>query len=151
MEIVKKNLMSIIFGVLALAAVVAAFFPLGGFWTDLHTRAQARTSAFTDAKNLLSKPRTLPVITPAGEPENLPVFPNQKIIDAAKKQLGVVKENSDRFLKQAVQASERKPLVDNVLPGTIANPAAEFARHASRGHDRLDRLQIHHRPVAGTI
>jgi len=130
MEIVKKNLISIICGVIALAAAVTAFFPLGGFWTDLHDRAQARTGAFSEAKGLATKDRALPVVTPDGEAQKLllsgqPVFPNNNIIEAAKAQLGVVKENSDRFLAQAVQASERKPLVDNVLPGTSANPAAE--------------------------
>jgi|GEM_PF-3020731 len=132
MEIVKKNLMSIIFGVIALAAVVTAFFPLGGFWTTLQESAKGRAGKFDEAKDLASKERNLPVVTPTGEPKKLEkdgvaVFPNTNVIEAAKVQLGIVKENSEKFLTTAVQASERKPLVENVLPGLSPNPPAQIA------------------------
>jgi hypothetical protein len=131
MEIVKKNLISIICGVVALAAIVSAFYPLGGMWSTLQSDAQSRAGVFTEVKNLMNKDRTLPVVNASGgEAQKLqlngqPLFPNPNVIEAAKTQLGIVKDNSDKFLQAAVQASERKPLVEGALPGNNPNPALE--------------------------
>lgn len=114
MEIVKKNLISIICGVVALAAIVSAFYPLGGMWSTLQSNAQSRAGVFTEVKNLMNKDRTLPVVNASGgEAQKLqlnsqPLFPNPNVIEAAKTQLGIVKDNSDKFLQAAVPASENQ-------------------------------------------
>ena len=49
MDIIKKNLISIIFGVIAIVAIVASFYPLGGFFTDLQSSMTAREAQFKKA------------------------------------------------------------------------------------------------------
>src|SRR4051812_42547258 len=82
MEIVKKNLVSIICGVVALLALVAVFvWPLDGYYEDLQTKTKKRADVQGKATGLLNKTRTLPVFdpnSPTGKP--LPKFPSQQII-----------------------------------------------------------------------
>src|SRR3954468_10417833 len=77
MQIVKKNIVSIIFGVIAILAVVAAFYPMGGQFDGLKEKLEKRKAVARDAKSILDKPRELPVVfvddTSARTP--LPIFP----------------------------------------------------------------------------
>ena len=63
MDIVKKNLVSIICGVIALVALVAVFvWPLNGYYDTLHTKATARAAIYAKAEGLMNKTRSLPVL-----------------------------------------------------------------------------------------
>ncbi len=57
MEIVKKNILSIICGVIALLAVVALFWPISGMYADAQTVLDGRKKAFTDIVSLKQSPR----------------------------------------------------------------------------------------------
>src|SRR5258705_10592793 len=101
MEMVKKNLVSIICGVVALAALVAAFvWPLDGYFSDLKARVDKRAALEKKVQALVNKPRTLPVFTmdpskPDGD--RLTKFPSREIIKKgtdAQKQVRTQSEKS---------------------------------------------------------
>ena len=62
MEIVKKNILSIICGVVALLALVAVFvYPLDGFYEKLSQEAKQRADVQAKVQGLRNKIRSLPV------------------------------------------------------------------------------------------
>jgi hypothetical protein len=130
MEIVKKNIFSIILGVIAIAAVVANFYPMSGKYEELKNTAQARAQVDQDLKSLLNKPRNLPVMTEGGQPQPLGHFPTQKIIDAGKKATEDIAKGSQALLDNVVKLNTHEPLVARSLPGVLGDPvpAGEFAR-----------------------
>src|SRR5580658_11353493 len=82
LEVVKKNLLSILSGVVAIAAVVATYWPVGGMFQTLQAASDARGAVYTELEGLLTKPRQLPLTDPANtQQEPLKAFPNQKTID----------------------------------------------------------------------
>src|SRR5437762_6944927 len=81
MEIVKKNIVSIICGVVALAAVVVAFTFVSGKMSELQRSAEARKAAHDSLRTLLTKPRELPVVDPDNPTAaKLDKFPSDSII-----------------------------------------------------------------------
>jgi hypothetical protein len=105
MEIVKKNLVSIICGVVALAALVAAFvWPLDGYFTDLKARVDKRAALEKKVQALINKPRTLPVFTmdpskPDGD--RLTKFPSREIIRKGTDAQKQVRTQSDKVYDAA--------------------------------------------------
>ncbi len=59
MDFVKKNLVSLICGTIALVAIIATFFPLSGYFTELNKKLAQRTTEIAKINGLLKKPRTL--------------------------------------------------------------------------------------------
>ncbi|HEY7118430.1 MAG TPA: hypothetical protein VH475_17710 [Tepidisphaeraceae bacterium] len=86
MEIVKKNLFSIICGVVAVAAVVAVFvWPLNGYFDELSQKAQARAAVYGKIDTLTRKTRSLPVFDPKNpEAGTLTRFPSNTLIKRGK-------------------------------------------------------------------
>src|SRR4051812_33050911 len=81
MEIVKKNILSIICGVVALLALVASVWPLGGMKDTLNTELTARTAVYSSLQSLKGKTRHAPVVNPDNpESETLSRFPNDDLI-----------------------------------------------------------------------
>src|SRR5437773_711728 len=102
MELVKKNLISIILGIVAILAVVANFYPMTGMYAELKGKAEARARIDGELKNLLKKPRTLPALTEGGQPQPLNAFPTQRIIDLGKEATKKVSEGSMKLLDDVV-------------------------------------------------
>jgi len=130
MDIVKKNLVSIILGVVALAAVVANFYPMTGMYEELHGKADARAKIDGDLKGLLSKPRTLPSLTEGGQTQPLQYFPTPRIIEQGKEATKKVSDGSMALLDGVVKMNVHEPLFPGALPGQMGDPvsAGEFAR-----------------------
>ena len=61
MDIVKKNLVSIICGVIAIVAIVATFYPMNGEFDKLNKQLVERNTAYTTAEQILAKTRQMPV------------------------------------------------------------------------------------------
>ena len=116
MDIVKKNLFSIILAVLAVAAVVANFYPMGGKYEQLHTQAQARAAMDTSLKSLLNKQRNLPVTNPqGGEAQPLGHFPTPKIIEEGKAATEKISKGSQDLLDGVVKLNLHQPLVEDFV------------------------------------
>src|SRR6476659_220046 len=105
MEIVKKNLVSIICGVVAVMALVAVFvWPLDGYYETLKTKAENRAKVQGKISALLSKPRTVPVFDPNNPTATtLTSFPSAAVIARAKTATQGIAGTSDKVVSLAVQ------------------------------------------------
>src|SRR3954462_12837352 len=98
MDIVKKNLVSIVCGVLALVALVAVFvWPLNGYYDTLHSKVAARAAVYSKVDGLMNKPRSLPVLDLSHpEPLKLTKFPSRDVIRVGEAAQQGVKTESER-------------------------------------------------------
>src|SRR4051812_39726187 len=109
MDIIKKNLVSVICGVIALAALVAVFiWPLDGYFTSLNTKATQRAAKQQTIDGLLKKARKMPVFDPDNPTEdNLSRFPSAAVIKlGANAQKGVGKQSTQMY-SAAVSLNQR--------------------------------------------
>src|SRR5438309_90020 len=108
MEIVKKNLVSIIFALIAILAVVASFWPLGGYFTELQNAVGQREAAWKKAKDIYGKKHTLPVTNLSGDgtPKDLNVFPMPRITKDAKEFMNSLVSESKGVFAAAVDMNK---------------------------------------------
>ena len=143
MEIVKKNLVSIICGVIALMALVAVFvWPLDGYYDALRTKADNRAKVQGKISGLLSKSRTVPVFDPNNPTATtLTAFPSKVVIDRAKVATQGVAGTSDKVVSSAIQLNEfgHELVLPNSLPTPINQPIAIKFRRVLQ--DALDELR----------
>ncbi len=131
MVFVKKNLLSLICATIALIAIIATFFPLGGYFTAMRTTMTARAQDVGKIDRLMKQPRVLPAIDLRNlQARPLEQFPTQKVIDWGTHQAGDLKKAADQMFKKAVEINSnniqprtpRAALVDGVLPAPTGNP-----------------------------
>src|SRR4051812_42376626 len=102
LEPVKKNGVAIACGVVAIAAVVLAFYPIGGKRQELQTAVSSSASMVGQIDGQLHKTRTLPAID-GGEPKQLEKFPNETIIKDGTALVAAVSKQSGDLLNAAVR------------------------------------------------
>ena len=126
MEIVKKNILSIICGVVAIVALVAVFlWPLDGYFEDLRQSAEKRAQVQSKIRTLLEKPRNLPIPDPNSTvPVKLTRFPSNEIIKLGKSVTVKVHAESDKMYEQAVDLNRRPLLLPGTLPIAANQPLA---------------------------
>jgi hypothetical protein len=111
----------------AIAAIVAVFWPISGYFTDLQTQADARKAAFSTARSLLLKPRTLPVLDPQStDPQPLPVFPTDAVFHRGSIATDALKKESQDMLTLATGMIVHQPLVPGALPAGGTVVATQF-------------------------
>ena len=127
MELVKKNIISIVCGVIALAAVVVYFvWVSGSLYPDLQTQAKSRQSNYDTLVNLMGKTRNLPVVSlKSSEPVPLPNYPTVPVIARAKEVTGTLSGQAKQITDVAVKMNERPPLVP-VFPKLDDNKKFQF-------------------------
>jgi hypothetical protein len=81
MEIVKKNLVSILCLVVALLAVAGTFYPLGSKFDSLRDEVDTSAQAAAQLERLKSTPRTIPGIGTNGTSIPLPCYPTQDVFN----------------------------------------------------------------------
>lgn len=129
MDLVKKNIPIIICVVVALAAIIADIYPLGGFREDLQQKATARAGEYGALNGILTKSRTLPIVEPgASEARPMEVFPTEAVIAAGKAVTEQVAGSSDALLENVVKRTQRAPLVPGALPAPQFVQADAFKR-----------------------
>lgn len=122
MEIVKKNLISIICGVVALAALVVGLFMVPGRAGELQAKVDERKAAHDQLAELLNKPRQLPVVNPDNPAaENLQQFPSQSIITQGDEITKRVEAESKAILEAAVKMNAHK-VADGLPPSALPSP-----------------------------
>jgi len=125
MEIVKKNMLSIICGVIALLAIAAIPLFIRSQQTALQTKLKERETTFTKLNEVLHKPRHLPVVNAdanAAVPE-LNGFPAEPVIKSGKEAIAKVQAQSMELEKAANEMNKHTLLV----PGSLPNPTDTFA------------------------
>ena len=141
MDIVKKNLVSIICGVIALVAVVAVFvWPLNGYYDTLHSKAAARAAIYSKVDGLMTKSRSLPVLD-FNHPEagKLTKFPSREVIKVGEAAQQGVKTESEKVYNFAWNLNLKGHGLN--VPGSLPAPAPvtaiNFRRDIKAQYDRL--------------
>src|SRR2546423_12020993 len=103
MEIVKKNILSIVCGLIAIAAVVAYFvYVNGSLYPDLQREAKSRETQYNTLVNLIGKNRNLPVVQlENADPTPLPTYPTAPVIDRARQITGKLTGQAQQHLAAA--------------------------------------------------
>jgi hypothetical protein len=117
MEMVKKNLFSIICGVIAILAVSALFWPISGLYTNLSSVLQARIDVSGKLDSLTNQQRSMPLLDPnETTAEPLEVFPTQQVIDAGTAATAKVSDQAKKMMDLATQTNQHTPLLAGELP-----------------------------------
>ncbi len=117
MAIVKKNLISIICGVIALGAIVASFMPLGSQVQQVQADLDKAKQTNEQIQGENNKQRKMPVVDPTKtEADELPIFPSQPVIDQGKKIVAEMQKESITMRDAAVAMNKHTLLVPQSLP-----------------------------------
>lgn len=127
MEIVKKHILSVICGVIALVALVLAFWPLGSMKETAQTELDKRASRYQQLQTLRTKQRHLPVLDiSTSEAPLLPGFPSDSAIKKAEQLAEKLRSEKNAVIAAAEAMNQREPLVPQSLPNAVQNTAFEF-------------------------
>jgi len=128
MEIVKKNILSIICGVVILLAIVALFWPISGIVAGAQAQANERQQELEKLTNLQKKQRKLPVVTldPNAPTTSLDQFPGPKVIEAGQSATKAMAEQSAAVLAAATAMNEHTLLVPKSLPTPLDRQKFDF-------------------------
>ena len=129
MEIVKRNLLSIICGVIALIAVVSIFFPMEGFYDDLAAKLQKSKTEEEAIKTQMGATFNLPTIDPKKtEPTPLPegAYPYTKLIEDGKKVVAELATQANELVNRSREFNKRPQLVEGALPNAVGAARSTF-------------------------
>jgi hypothetical protein len=116
-EFAKKHLMSIIYGVIALAAVGAIFWPINGLYDELKAKLEDRGKLAANLQQTLTKVRLTPVIPGEAEQQGkLEHFPTKQVIANWQAVTKQIHDESQQMFDAAVEMNKRPLLIPNVLP-----------------------------------
>lgn len=120
MELVKKNILSILCGVVALAAVAFYFIGVAPKFGALHEEAAARAAKVDEFKQIQSAQRTLPALG-EGQPKPLVIFPNKAAIGRVEQVVAQLHAQSQQIMDQAIGINRagRELLVQGTLPRPV--------------------------------
>jgi len=114
---VKKHAAPIACGVVALAAVIAGFFPLGGYKQELQASLNKSLGTKSAIDGMLSRSRNLPSVNPdVTEAKTLEKFPSASIIKSGNELVERVKAQTTGLLDEVVKRNAHALLVPNSLP-----------------------------------
>ena len=137
MEIIKKNIVSIIFALIAIAAMVAAFYPMSGNFEKLNQELADRKTKFQQAKAIAEKQRELPVVNVGennAERTPLGIFPMPSITKMAAGYMDKLVSQSQGVFVAAMQINQWECRMDDkggdVLEAVAAQFPVELARQA---------------------
>lgn len=127
MDIVKKNVVSIICGVIALAALVVGLVMIPGKAEALQKEVDARKAAHDSLAGLLHKERQLPVVNPDNPTqEKLTQFPSEAVIKKGTEITKAVENESNAMRNAAVEMNRHVLLEPNSLPSPSPTKAFAF-------------------------
>ena len=117
LQFIRKNILSLLCAVIAIASLVVLYWPVSDWFTQLQTTADARKSVFSSLNGLITKQRTLPLLNPLDTaPAPLTQFPTEKLISRGQVVTKELAEESAAILDAAKNAVSHKPLVPGALP-----------------------------------
>jgi len=130
MQALKKNLVSIIFGIIAILAVVAVFWPIGGWYDDLQKQLDRRAAVGAQLSSMANGSRQMPILSPdQTTPDQLTVFPTQEVINAGVAATSQVATQATAMVDTAVKANRHGDLLfPNSLPKPDDSTRFSFAQ-----------------------
>jgi hypothetical protein len=130
LEPVKKYWLSITFGVVAVLAVVASFWPIGNMYAQMQkTELLNRIAAGQQLDQLLSAPHNMPILDPdQSAPAPLKMFPSSAVIDAGKQAAALVGQQASAMSDALKKANQHTPLYPGALPKPDYATQYQFAQ-----------------------
>ena len=129
MDIVKKNIVSILCGVLAIICVILIFYPFNGLYKGLVENVTKSTSTGDAIRRVRGEARTWPTLSSA-EADHVPLkhFPTQLTLDMGTKVTQTWTQDASDFLGKALalQSAHLSQLVPNSLPGVPGQTAIAY-------------------------
>ena len=119
MQIVKKNILAIICGVVALMSIVAIYWPISGWYQQVNEQLQTSKRTNDDLNSLKTKGTScrLPIVDPQKtEAPPLVGFPTAKVYKIGVEVVKKIQEQSAALMKQAIADNKRTPIDPNALP-----------------------------------
>jgi hypothetical protein len=117
MDVIKKNIFSIVFGIIAILAVVALYWPMSGMYATLLAQLDSRIQVNSSIDTLATASRSMPLLSPdETNPGPLAVFPTQPVIDAGIAATAQVSQQATNMLQRAVSTNQHVPLLPDELP-----------------------------------
>jgi hypothetical protein len=120
MQTVKKNILSILCGVVVIIAIVAYFVVVQGMYygdDGLQKQADERKAQYERLAGLLGKPRSLPVVEiDKTEPVPLTAYPTLPIIQKGQQVTKDLQAQAKRITELAANMNRKEPLVRGVFP-----------------------------------
>lgn len=133
MEMVKKNIVSIICGVVAVIAIVALIWPISGWYTDLKAEADKHAKVAGDIDSVLHTSRTIPAAfdNDAAQPQPLPVFPTRDVIEKGEEWVKRAHAQAQAAMDAVVRLNSEKHLVllTSALPRPSQEAPYDFRKH----------------------
>ncbi len=142
LDVLKKNLFSIIFAVIAILSVVAIYWPISGLYTDLSTRLDTRVQVSSSLDSLANQSRQMPLLDPdklSADP--LTVFPTDPVTQAANAAATQLQSQAQNMLTLATNTNTHELLVPDSLPTPSEQERFEFATVYSQQIDGYHRWQ----------
>jgi hypothetical protein len=120
-EVVKKNLVSILCGVVALASIVFLVVAALPKFSGVEKQMDARKDKPKEIQQLLATEHTMPTVKENQPPEKLGFFPNAAAIERASKVVEALHVQAQNVMNQAVAINKanRELLVVGTLPKPI--------------------------------
>jgi len=124
MEIVKKNLVSILCGVIALLAVASFFYPIPAMQASAKRNLDNQAETYKQLTALQTKTRHWPNVTqdPNASAPELKELPGPKLIETGQAQVKQVQDQSLTLKDRAIKMNVHQLLVPDSLP----NPSNSF-------------------------
>jgi hypothetical protein len=116
---IKKNMLILVCGFVAILALVSVFYPLGGMITQLQSDSDSAAGAYGELNTLLTKPHKLPISDPnQADPGTLNGFPNAPTIAMGKEAAAAWSNQSASMLKAVLDENKanHELLVDDAFP-----------------------------------
>jgi len=139
MDILKKHILSILCGVVALVALVLSFWPLGFFQKEAQGQLEKRAALYGQLKTLQNTKHYYPILNmDTAEPVMLEGFPNRTAITKAKELQEELAREKSSVLAAAEQANKQDHEV--LVPGALPEP---------KGSTELFFRDVYLRTIAG--
>lgn len=124
MEIVKKNVVSIVCGVIAVLAVASFFYPTPAIQVRAQKSLDQQAETYKQLTTLQGKSRHWPNVTqdPNATPQDLKEFPGPKVIESGLAQVKQVQDQSLALKDRAIKMNVHQLLVPDSLP----NPSNSY-------------------------
>ncbi len=120
---IKKNIISLICGLMAILSLVAIFYPLGGMQDDLTTQANQHAADYS-AITALTKPRKLPMSDPTQtDPGSLVGFPTPQDVKAGEIANKAFSDDSEKIFGYLLKDNQagHSLLVPDELPKPLSD------------------------------
>lgn len=126
MELVKKNIASILCGVVVILALVALYWPISGWVNKLQTSVNNSKKNYADKiQSLMSAPRKLPITNALDANADQPMlkqFPTEQVIKLGEEVKDQVQKQSQEMLAETVKRNRHEP----ILPMSVTHPPDPF-------------------------